>query len=798
MSESLQNLGDLTSPEDFINYYYPQIKDRLQSRGLQISKVGFIGFFIHLFANTQFDVKQYYDTLFREAFLAVADQDENLNLHGTIFGYNPMIANAATLTGSLKVNKLNLPPTANPSGREIIISGLTFKLNALEYTMESIYTITNQSCQITKSSGEVVYVPYSETDQTVPINDIYQYSSLNIEFSIPFYSEGTYFQKIIDLEQDGTVYEIKVDAKLSNSDEFVSFDVRNIKYFTLASEDVIFVRYLPNNKLLLEFGSGIHGKYIPESQIKLKLKITKGTEGNISSNTLTPITGLAKIFDTETEGTAFFSADPASFISMNVDYGDSGTDILTGEDLRNDIIKFVQTRESMMSETDFYNILEDYVTDMLLMFKKTHPIDNTIYAFILLKDKYLLPISSKSISVLHSDFNPINSSTVYKPIIIQDSLDGEKEYISPFLYILDSLMRDYKGYIYKETYSTYFKIIDVIVGTDVVLPDGVSASPVPLSLHFQYRADINSTRITIQSYQDVSNIVCHLKIPILNVNACMSLYDDNIHEYYHTSECTIIDVCMDIKAELFSSGIHLFNYSIDNVCLMEDITDILTLKQYECPTTEWDLCNGEGPFNPITGMAAESYILNIPVMLMSQYIKDPLIYEEKFRNTFGKLSIKENRMISDDVQVRFLNTEIIRSNITQSTTIQSHNIELHLPLKLKVLVVMYKSKTSEINSITVEDDIKVNLATKLYDTYTGLQVSFYKTQIIDIIHDFPYIKYCDVHIYDSLNQELMDANIEVFDQRQIVSEFNKLDSVTYCPFYIWWDLDNIEVTISFE
>ena len=40
------NLGSLTTPEEYIQYYYPLVKDRLSSRGLQISKVGFIGFIL--------------------------------------------------------------------------------------------------------------------------------------------------------------------------------------------------------------------------------------------------------------------------------------------------------------------------------------------------------------------------------------------------------------------------------------------------------------------------------------------------------------------------------------------------------------------------------------------------------------------------------------------------------------------------------------------------------------------------------------------------------------------------------
>jgi len=62
-------LGSLTTPEQYVNYYYDKLKSQLQSKNIQISKVGIIGFLLHTLGFTQFDIKNYFDSLFLEAFL---------------------------------------------------------------------------------------------------------------------------------------------------------------------------------------------------------------------------------------------------------------------------------------------------------------------------------------------------------------------------------------------------------------------------------------------------------------------------------------------------------------------------------------------------------------------------------------------------------------------------------------------------------------------------------------------------------------------------------------------------------
>ncbi len=109
MPSSLPRLN-YTTPEEFINYYYEVLKADLGVYDLQISKVGFVGFFLNLLGYTHFDVKQYYDSLFKEAFVGTAQTEETQYLHASVYGYIPSSATAATATGTIEFDMVNWLP----------------------------------------------------------------------------------------------------------------------------------------------------------------------------------------------------------------------------------------------------------------------------------------------------------------------------------------------------------------------------------------------------------------------------------------------------------------------------------------------------------------------------------------------------------------------------------------------------------------------------------------------------------------------------------------------------------------
>ncbi len=47
----------LKTPSDYSNYYYNKLKAELNVSNINLNKLGFVGFFIDLLGNTQYDIK---------------------------------------------------------------------------------------------------------------------------------------------------------------------------------------------------------------------------------------------------------------------------------------------------------------------------------------------------------------------------------------------------------------------------------------------------------------------------------------------------------------------------------------------------------------------------------------------------------------------------------------------------------------------------------------------------------------------------------------------------------------------
>lgn len=802
----MESLQKLTSAQMYVDHYYDQLKNELNSRGLQVSKVGMVGLLLHILGFTQMDIKQYFDTLFREAFVATADKYENLVMHGSVFGYIPGLATPANVVGYFEVNLNALPIAQNNVTRQIIIENLKVTVDEMDYTLTSQYLISGSNCQITDSGGKVTNVPFNTASPKLPIIDLVQYTEEEFSYTVPFYIFGSNYSKVITLNfTEGYICDIQIFVKDSESDEYIEYETRLVNYFTTSEEEVVFIKHLTNNKIQIDLGSGISGKYIPNSSIRVKVKVTNGEFGNISKQTAIPSAGIFRVYDNSTENSNSFSVPIGRAINTQIDYADGGTNSLNSEELRDAILSFIRSRNSMMSENDFYELLEDYIPDFILLFKKTHVVENVIYCFAPFRNKYQLPIRSQSISVKHQNFNPGGECYVYKPLF---TINGE-EYISPFLYAIDYLMRYYKGYIVHESVSNNFtNIINEQKDPETGIIPADSLSTLPLTMYTVYNPTLDNTRFLVQSYENIDDYVFYIDIPVLEVyDVCMTSVTQTLQEYYYYNNSEgsgLIFEEIDISVKVYKDSKHIFTYNLNNFKMIDDISDLLTLKTFDgfvdYDDTGMEQPNEDGSLSMGLAFDDDAYVLNIPIMRYNEFNQNEDFYIQKFVNTFSVLSINNNRMISDDVQIRFLNTDDVDADIVKAVTKQNYDMRLQLPLRLSVDIVANKKKIKDlnINTVDVEKEIKFTLADTLFNNYTGTHISFYRTQIVDIIHNFEWVKYCDVYVHDNLSHQIPNANIELNEQDDIVSGLDKLGAITYCPVFIWWDLDNIIINIEFE
>jgi hypothetical protein len=781
-------LGTLTTPEEYVNYYYEGFKQQLQSKNLQISKVGFLGFLLHTLGFTQFDIKTYYDSLFREAFLSTANISENLKLHASIYNYNIISSTPANITGELVLMLSALPPSINVSSREILIQNLKININNIIYTLDSTYSIVDTFCKIQKSTGEIYYLPFDPLNGSIPIMEFFQYDNETFNFKIPYYSYGTYFQKILELKRaDSVIYQILISIKTKNSLVFESFTISTLKHLSNSLDKTVFIEQ-KESKIIVEFGSGIYGLYIPESEVKIEIKVTVGSLGNILQNIVTPYDGIVKVYD-RTDKTTVYNVKPNDIIKVKIQYASGGTDILTNEDLRLNIIDYIQTRDNLISETDYQVIIKQYISDFVLMFKKTHLIDNCIYCFILIRDLYQTPLVTKSISITHAIFNPNSLTVIYKPIFTIDNIS----YISPFIYIFDDQLLEYPGYIYFEEYNIYFSKILTIDETTII-------NQPPLSLYISYSLSNKYTKFIVKSYQVISMFQLYITIPQYNIfHECMYCYDDNAHVYtLNTIYDGIILDCIDVEIQINYNSVYTFNYKHSNICVCYDISKLLTLKIFKIITSTPSVFLGGGPRTIIDDI---DIVMNIPVMLLNIYELKQQEYNNRLLDILANMSITKNRMISDTLQFRFLNTEIIPANIVKALTID-HDFEITLPFKLIITITGNKKYFTEnnLNSITAIEELKLNIAQILFSNYSGIAVSFYQSKIIDIIHSVIWVKFCEVKVTDSnINPKTIpNSNFELIDQNSAISKLSKLDSANFCPIYVYWDVDDISITVDFE
>ncbi|MFA7202667.1 MAG: hypothetical protein WC188_03010 [Candidatus Caldatribacteriota bacterium] len=406
MSSTLPVLN-YTTPEEFVEYYYEKLKTDLNIYDLQISKVGFVGFLLNLLGYTHFDLKQYYDTLFNEAFIGTSQTEESQYLHASIYGYIPLFANPANVVGTIEFDMINWLSTRSSDvvKREVIVgynSSLgtysfqksTFSFQNYPFTINTIYKFIEIErdgsyyyyTDILTSDGTKYNIPSSSSLISVPLYSTIQQEEQEIIYEIPTYNYGTYQIYSFDISSESYLAGLEVYITENESTPEQQFEVKYTKYLEKGLDLSVFLRKITSSSYIIEFGSGIRGKWISGASARIVIKTTKGAAGNLidKTNSKIQIAGEILVFDYKYSSTGELTATGLSPEVLqqpliNFEYSESGTDSLSGEDLRDAIINYIQTRDNMISQQDFYNIALSYFDDFKFLFKKINIYDNIFY-----------------------------------------------------------------------------------------------------------------------------------------------------------------------------------------------------------------------------------------------------------------------------------------------------------------------------------------------------------------------------------------------------------------------------------
>jgi hypothetical protein len=376
-------------------------------------------------------------------------------------------------------------------------------------------------------------------------------------------------------------------------------------------------------------------------------------------------------------------------------------------------------------------------------------------------------------------YNNITTSTVnqntewfYNPIF---NINGD-DYISPFIYKYVSHLNWYNSYLINNNSLFYFNNIEETSQLSIQY----DLPRVFLNIIYSYIE--KKTYIKVKAHQQFdSGISITLFSNNLDLNNIELIYDEEdnsfIYEYENSDTAGLILDLFDVKLYLYFEDVLQITFKNPNIQYVFDTSDILTLNIFS-PTESTKL------------------ILSVPVILNSSF--DSNLYNRIYDFFVGK-NLNNNRMLNDNLQVRFLNTIESLADYNSNILKQSSEyaaIDIKLPLKLSIEVFVKSGAIIDYNK--EQDAILVELASMLSSsTYTGTDIVYYNTNIIDLVYlNREYVKDVNVTLYDS-NDVVLTSGIEVLpDTEKYKNITSKIDILNYYPTYWYWDLNNINISFK--
>jgi len=533
------SMPTLNSITDYIDYYYSKLLSTYKSNNFKLVKTGFVGYILNVLGNTQYDIKQYYDSLYNEAFPVTSLDDTNLEYHSELYGMTRSLATPSTVTdGVFKIN-LDALPSINSNlisrvitfGASTAVVGDTLSVGITafnnSYTCDALYnlkakiingSIVAYDAEILSPTGQK-NIGISTQDPKVAIINTTQIYRKIISRTIPYYKPTTFYNIPITLKAGEMLAGISAIISDSNTGlvETYSVDINKTKYD--GASKVVFYSIKSNNTINIQLGSGTIGKYIQSnSTLELTLDITAGESGNIStydSNNMImatsyPFASSAYVIDTYSSLTNPITTIVSlkSLLTPVINTSIGGVDILTGDKLRSSLETYIQSYDHLISELDYNNYLKSVYDEYYVSFKKTLLSSNTIYAYLPLYDKYKKPYKLTTISTSLKDFETIvytqpvtNVSVVYHPTVTINSVNM----VSPFYYKYDTLFRSYYGYYLSPNHTFNYTSIKAVDANNKAIITNLPY--IQLNLKYHHNNISPFTIISISSYEDLTQYV---------------------------------------------------------------------------------------------------------------------------------------------------------------------------------------------------------------------------------------------------------------------------------------------------
>lgn len=584
----------IKKPQEYINYYTEKLKDDLELYDLDVNYFGFIGFFMNVMGWSRFDSAQFFEDLFKEAFVATSEKDENLNLHGSIYQYEPELAVPSTATGNIIFDfedvgtfnpdtmvrrEIHLGSIENPA--DFYAGDLPFKIGA-QYLFQQ--DETGVKAVITTADGSIRYVPSMSTRIEVPLVNTRQYNSRSFDLSLPQYPFNSYYHHTIELS-DPALYDLDLRIREANSDIYEKYNYRFSKFLEDGDSKVVFLKKISPTVYIIEFGSGIHGRWVANSDIQGTMYYTKGSEGNITHSRRHSVASGQRTLTTYYKDTSrdpqISQLAPRHFV-IDFFYSDGGRSMKSGRNLRDDVVKYIQSRDNLINDIDYHNIYSKQFppNDFEFSLRKIGPVDNTFYLYNVFRDKEAHVVSTSNITQA-----TINYDTIEIINLSANPVQSENGNLEPGEYVYQVAAFDAFGR--SRVFHTACEIEEPYNAVEITwdgiassgLTEGESAQYVVFGRHFNNY--MYEWRTSSQSFTDYGDIEVDHGESQLELK-----YDENSKLTSGTYKYKIISMLED--------GNYSKPYIFDEVEI-DDVNNVVCLNWDVIPSTQYYIVVREKP-----------------------------------------------------------------------------------------------------------------------------------------------------------------------------------------------------------
>jgi len=558
------------------------IRTELKVTNPALLKSGSLGILTNFLAGIKYDCLSYYNKIFQEMNIGLAQDFNSMLYHSTIYNTQLTLATPPTLVSSLVIPELNL---AQVSKLKYFIprNSVFSDNNNLSYIVDSDITIEIKSDGVLatawdKRTGSKKLTVTRTPNPTIPNNYLYLISNTNIrqyqrnfdEFISTGYLIGDNFAFSIGINDLTTLKEInvwvntgrdKVDLKRLDgidSDEIENitepnkdiiiekYDVRYQKFGSSNTDKVVFLEIFEDS-LGFETGDGIHGIVVPaNAQIIVETQITAGSQGNVNNSEFL----IRNVQVTESSsGQNIDNQYTTSVNGLSTTGSTGGVSAQNTEELREEILDNVSTRNSIITENDY---------EIAFKFNKNRPfvdakfIDARAFVFlfnVIKRNDTLIP--STAVNFKETDL----FSTPEAPFYPTYAYEGV-ELISPFYYKNKS----------QNTVEAYLLNPEVYIPwTNETLNSVINTNLFQVDLAITYDFTLKKTYVEILSGA-TEDYVYHFNAEQLGVDIDLDInngFKRAIDDLYLDQNCVLLEPLTELTLKITQNGNELARFVSD-------------------------------------------------------------------------------------------------------------------------------------------------------------------------------------------------------------------------------------------